>query len=453
MKSQRKVNLDLTTGSVTRKLLSFTMPILATNLLQHLYNAADKAVVGRFAVNGDLALAATGATGTAITLLLNMFVGLSLGANVVCANMRGAGNTKDLRKAMHTSILLALIAGVAAMVLGLCVAVPFLSAMGCPAELMDKAAEYMRIYFVGVPFSLLFNFGSAILRAYGDTKSPMTILSISGLINVVLNLIFVIFFHMDVDGVGWATVISQVVSAVWVLWLLFRDDGEYDLNIRELKLHKRQTMSVIRVGIPCGLNSMVFSIANVTIVSSINSLGAEVVGGYSAASGVSGIVYQVLAAFYSASISFSGQCFGAGKYRRIDELVVRCIVLSALMMAGICAFITLFPGFMLGLFTDNEAYIRNGVPQMLITCWGYILYGVSESFLGCLRGMRKSGMTTLLNAFCICLPRLVWVFAIFPLCREVWFLYLCYPISYVFSSAALGIYYFRARKQLIAETA
>ena len=233
MKSQRKVNLDLTNGSVTRKLLSFTMPILATNLLQHLYNAADKAVVGRFAVNGDLALAATGATGTAITLLLNMFVGLSLGANVVCANMRGAGNTKDLRKAMHTSILLALIAGVAAMVLGLCVAVPFLSAMGCPAELMDKAAEYMRIYFVGVPFSLLFNFGSAILRAYGDTKSPMTILSISGLINVVMNLIFVIFFHMDVDGVGWATVISQVVSAVWVLWLLFRDDGEYDLNIRE----------------------------------------------------------------------------------------------------------------------------------------------------------------------------------------------------------------------------
>lgn len=453
MKPQTKVNLDLTTGSVTKKLMSFAMPILASNMLQHLYNAADKAVVGRFAVNGDLALAATGATGTAITLLLNLFVGLSLGANVVCANMRGAAKPRELRRAMHSSILLAAITGVFAMVLGIFVARPFLVVMGCPENVLDLAVEYMRIYFVGVPFSLLYNFGSAILRAHGDTKRPMNILAISGLVNVALNLVFVICFKMDVDGVGWATVISQVISAVVVLWILFKPDGGFDLDMVELKLHKRELASIARVGIPCGLNGLVFSVANVIIVSSINSLGYETVGGYSASSGVTGIVYQVLAAFYSACISFAGQCYGAGLYKRIDKLVLSSILISSGMMAVLSLVATLFPQFMLGLFTDNEAYIKSGTSQMLITCWGYLLYGASESFLGCLRGMRRSGMPTLLNAAAICVPRLVWVFFFFPLCREVWFLYLCYPISYVFSTTAQGLYYFKVRKQLDASMA
>ena len=452
MKSPKINALDLTTGSVTKKLLSFTMPILASNLLQHLYNAADKAVVGQFAVNGDLALAATGATGTAITLLLNLFVGLSLGANVVCANMRGAAKTKELRKAMHTSILLAAITGVFAMVLGIFVARPFLVAMSCPENVLDLATEYMRIYFVGVPFSLLYNFGAAILRAHGDTKRPMNILAVSGLINVGLNMVFVIFCGMDVDGVGWATVISQLYSASMVLWYLFRDDGGYDLNLREMKLHKRELASVARVGIPCGLNGLVFSIANVIIASSINSLGEVAVGGNSAAGGISGIVYQVLAAFYSGCISFSGQCYGAGKYKRIDKLVASSIIMSGLIMAVLSLIATLFPHALLGLFTKNEAYIQSGAAQMQIVCWSYILYGVSESFLGCLRGMRRSGMPTLLNALFICVPRLIWVFVFFPMCRETWFLHLCYPISYVFSSAAQGLYYLAVRRKLDKES-
>lgn len=451
MKSQTKVNLDLTTGSVTKKLLSFTMPILASNMLQHLYNAADKAVVGHFATNGDLALAATGATGTAITMLLNLFTGLSLGVNVVCANMRGANNKKDLRKAMHTSVLMAAILGVVAMILGFCVTGPFLKLMGCPENLLELATEYMTIYFVGVPFSLLYNFGAAILRAHGDTKRPMNILAFSGIANVALNLMFVICFDMDVDGVGWATVISQVISAAVVLWILFKPDGGYDLDMVELKPHKRELASIARVGIPCGLNGLVFSIANVIIVSSINSLGYVAVGGYSASGGVTGIVYQVLAAFYSACISFAGQCYGAGLHKRIDKLVLNSILISAAIMAVLSLVATIFPQTMLGLFTDNPEYIKSGTSQMLITCWGYILYGVSESFLGCLRGMRRSGMPTLLNAACICVPRLIWVFFFFPLCREIWFLYLCYPISYVFSATAQGLYYLRVRRQLDAE--
>lgn len=448
MKTQKRNVLDLTTGSVTKKLLAFTMPILASNLLQHLYNAADKAVVGRFAANGDMALAATGATGTAITLLLNLFVGLSLGTNVVCANMRGASKPTELRKAMHTSILLAAVLGVFAMVLGILVAEPFLVAMSCPEDVLELATLYMRIYFVGVPFSLLYNFGAAILRAHGDTKRPMNILAVSGLVNVLLNLVFVLFCGMDVDGVGWATVISQVVSAVVVLWILFKPDGGYDLNLRELKFHRQEISSVARVGIPCGINGLVFSVANVIIQSSINSLGPVAVGGGSASSGVAGIVYQVLAAFYSGCISFAGQCYGAGMYKRIDKLVVTSILWSAGIMAVLSAIATLFPGLLLGLFTDNEEFIRSGTPQMLIASWAYILYGVSESFLGCLRGMRRSGMPTLLNALFICVPRLIWVFAVFPLCRTVWFLYLCYPISYVFSATAQGVYYYKVRKKL-----
>ena len=451
MKTQNRNVLDLTTGSVTKKLLTFTMPILASNLLQHLYNAADKAVVGRFAANGDMALAATGATGTAITLLLNLFVGLSLGTNVVCANMRGAAKPTELRKAMHTSILLAAILGVFAMVLGIVVAEPFLIAMSCPEDVLELATLYMRIYFVGVPFSLLYNFGAAILRAHGDTKRPMNILAVSGLVNVALNLVFVLFCGMDVDGVGWATVISQVVSAVVVLGILFKPDGGYDLNLRELKFHKREVVSVARVGIPCGINGLVFSVANVIIQSSINSLGPVAVGGGSASSGVAGIVYQVLAAFYSGCISFAGQCYGAGMYKRIDKLVLTSILWSAGIMAVLSTVATLFPKLLLGLFTSNEDFIRSGTPQMLIASWGYILYGVSESFLGCLRGMRRSGMPTLLNAAFICLPRLIWVFAVFPFCRTVWFLYLCYPISYVFSATAQGLYYYNVRKKLGAD--
>ena len=388
MKTQKRNLLDLTTGSVTKKLLAFTMPILASNLLQHLYNAADKAVVGRFAANGDMALAATGATGTAITLLLNLFVGLSLGTNVVCANMRGASKPAELRRAMHTSILLAAVLGVFAMVLGICVAEPFLIAMSCPADVLELATLYMRIYFVGVPFSLLYNFGAAILRAHGDTKRPMNILAVSGLVNVALNLVFVLCFSMDVDGVGWATVISQVVSAVVVLWILFKPDGGYDLDLVELKFHKREIKSIARVGIPCGLNGMVFSVANVIIQSSINSLGPVAVGGGAASGGVAGIVYQVLAAFYSGCISFAGQCYGAGMYKRIDKLVATSIAWSAGMMAVLSLIATLFPGLLLGLFTDNGDFIRSGTPQMLIASWSYVLYGASECFLGCLRGGR-----------------------------------------------------------------
>lgn len=448
MQPRTKHTMDLATGSVSAKLLTFTMPILASNLLQHLYNAADRAVVGKFAANGDMALAAVGSTGSAITLLLNLVVGLSLGVNVVCSNMRGAANKKDLRKAMHSAILLAGVTGVAMMILGLSVAEPFLLLMGCPDTVMEGAVLYMRIYFLGVPFQLLYNFGSAILRAHGDTKRPMNILAISGLLNVALNLVFVIGCHMDVDGVAWATVASQVISSLVVLWILFKPDGGFDLNLSELRFHAHELKLIARVGIPSGLNGMVFSVANVIIQSSVNSLGDVVMAGNAAASGYTGLIYQVIAAFYSANISFAGQCYGAKKYKRIDKLVGRSILLCTGMIAAMSALSTAFPYFFMGLFTNNRAAMESGIGPLLICSWGYIIPGISEVVMGALRGMRRSGMPTLLNAFGACVPRLIWVFFVFPLHRTVTFLYLCYPISWTISAVLQVLYFLKIRRKL-----
>ena len=444
----QKHTMDLTTGPVTARLMAFTLPILASNLLQHLYNAADRAVVGKFAANGDIALAAVGSTGSAIMLLVNLVMGLALGANVVCANMRGAGNQKDLRKAMHTSVLLAIVAGIAAMVVGILAAEPFLLLMGSPKTVIKAATLYTRIYFVGVPFQLLYNFGASILRAHGDTKRPMTILAVSGLANVALNLVFVIGFHMDVDGVAWATAISQVIAAAVVLWILFKPAGGYDLNVSELRFHKQELLAVIRVGVPSGLNGSVFSISNVIIQTSINSLGPVVMAGNTAAASYTGLVYQVLNAFYTACISFGGQCYGAKKYKRIDKLVGQSILLSCSMVTALSVLSTVFPHFILGLFTNSRAAMDAALGPLLITSWGYVIYSVSEMFLGALRGMRRSGMPTLLNAVAICVPRLAWVFLAFPHCRTIGFLYLCYPISYFTSVIAQGSYYFIVRRKL-----
>ena len=449
MKNRKSNSLDLTTGSVWGKYLSFVLPILASNLLQNLYNAADKAVVGQYA--GDHALAAVGSTGSAINLLICLFTGLAIGANVVCANMRGARNMRDLRRAMHTAILLAAITGVAVAVIGMSVTRPFLQLMSSPPEVIDLATVYMRIYFVGVPFSLLYNYGAGILRAYGDTKRPMIILALSGLVNVGFNLVFVIFCGMDVDGVAWATVISQMVAAVVVLWILFKPDGGYDLNIRELKIHKRELITIVKVGLPCGFNGMVFSFSNVIIQSSVNSLGDLVVAGNVAADSVTALIYQVIASCYSANVSFSGQCFGARNYKRIDRMLVVSVSVSVGIIALLALLGTLFPNVLMGLFTSSEAVMQSGYSKLMIVSWGYLIYCLSENFMGALRGMRRSTVPTLINVLGVCLPRILWVAFAFPLNRTVGFLYLCYPISWVLSSLCQGLYFFHVRRLIKKE--
>ena len=441
--------MDLTKGNVTGKMFRFALPLLMTYLLQHFYTIADRVVVGRFAQEGEAALAAIGATSSAIHMFMSLFLGLSVGANILCANLRGAQKHKELSQAMHTAILLAAICGTGIAVFGILFAKPLLRFMGTPSDVLDKGALYMSLYLAGAPVSLVYNFCAGILRAHGDTKRPMYILSLCGLVNVGLNLVFVIVFKRDVDGVAIATVISQLCSAIAALFILFSPKGEYKLQFSKLRIHKQYFSAILKTGIPCGLNSMVFSFSNVILQSSLNSFNSMVIiAGKTAAMDISTIIYQVIGAFYSACVSFAGQCYGARVYKRIDQLFIRSTLLVWGILIPLVTICTIFPRPLLSLFNDNPEVVEAGIGVLLINSWGYLIYTVSEMALGCLRGMRKSTGPTVMNLLAICLPRIIWVILFFPMNRTVEFLYLCYPISWLISAVLQTLYYIHSRKKM-----
>lgn len=438
MKSRN--TMDLTTGSVTRKLIAFMLPLLASNLLQYFYNAADKAVVGQFA--GRIALAAVGSTNSATTMMLNLLVGLSAGASIINANLLGARKQDELRRSMHTSIVVSGICGLFIGVFGIVACKPLLRLMSCPDSVIDSAALYMRIYFCGVPASMLYNFGAGILRTHGDTKRPMFILAISGLVNVVLNLLFVIVFKMDVDGVAYATIISQYISSAWVLYILFAPKGDYRLRIKELKLHKQEAAAIVKVGLPCGVNGLVFSVSNVIVQSTINGFGDVVIAGSVASDSVTGFLYQILAAFYTSCVTYAGQCYGAKKMKRINKLFLSAAGISSSIMVILAIVASFTPKTLLGIFNSEPDVVAAGAQKMMIMCWSYVLYAVSEVLLGCLRGMRKGTIPTTINIAGICMTRVLWILFVFPMnSANILFLYLCYPLSYVISVSAMVIYY------------
>lgn len=441
-----KYTMDLTSGSVTKKLIIFTLPILASNLLQQFYNAADTVVVGKFA--SDTALAAVGSTGSLISLLLSLFIGLAAGTNVACANHYGARNRDALQRSMHTSIVLGAICGVALAMVGFILARPLQVMMGSPDNVIDQATLYVRIYFCGVPASMIYNFAASILRAHGDTKRPMIILAISGVVNVLLNLVFVILLHMDVAGVAWATIISQYLSMAAALYLLFDPKGECAMNVRKLRLDAESVKEIVAVGVPSGINGTVFSLSNVILQSTINSFGDIIMAGNAASGSITGFVYLITASFSTACISFAGQCRGAKKYDRIDKLLVSSMLGGMLGVAIASVFVTIFPRTLLGLYTNNPEVLESGVGKLLLISWGYIIYCVGETAAGCMRGMGYSSMPTILNICGVCIPRLLWVFCIFPLHPTFFFLNICYPVSWVISGALQMWYYFRCRKKL-----
>ncbi len=444
MKSRH--TMDLTNGSLVKKLLIFVFPILVSNLLQHLYNAADNIVVGQYA--GKVALAAVGSTSSATVLILNLLNGLAVGANVVCANYRGAQKQAELARCMHTAVLLSAVGGVLFGVFGFAVSRPLLQIMSCPENVIDQATLYMRIYCLGVPASMVYNFGAALLRAHGDTKRPMIILSLTGVVNVCLNLFFVLVFHMGVAGVAVATIVAQVISAILVLRILFSPDDVFQMRFRELRFHKEELWRLIKVGIPCGMNGLVFSISNVILQSSVNVLGDTVMAANAASNSLTNFIYLVLNSFYSACVSFTGQCFGAKEYRRIDQLLVRSIAICVLAVSLMAAVMTLFPRQLIGLYNTEPDVIDASIAKLMIVSWAYVLYVFSELTLGCLRGMGKSLVPMILNAFGICMPRLLWVWFFASPNSSLGELYLCYPISYVFSAAFLVSYFFLCRRKL-----
>lgn len=444
-----KYTMDLTKGNVTKQLFTFAIPVILSNLLQHCYNIADKAVVGQFAQNGAQALAAIGATGSITALVLNMCTGLALGANVRCSNMRGARDMNNLRKSMHTAVLLSILMGVVLSVIGLLITKPILHLLGTPEEIFDLAELYLRIYFAGLLFTSIYNFCANVLRANGDTKRPMLILTVSGIVNVALNLILVVFCDMSVAGVAIATVISKVVSAVWELCILFDPKGEYKLSLKELRIHPKSLSVIVRVGVPSGINGMLFSLSNLTVQSSVNSFNdTAIIAGKAAATDVGNLLYQIINGFYTASLSFSGQCYGARDYKRIDSLVIRAGISSSAMVAIGAALCTAFPRQVIGIFNSSPEVAAAGTSVLYILCWGYVLFAVSEMFMGCSRGMGNAMGTMIMNIVGICLPRLIWVWWIFPLNRTIVWLYLCFPISWTVSSIMQGSYYIYLRRKL-----
>lgn len=441
--------LDLTKGSVTKKLISFAIPILLSSLLQHLYTIADRVVVGNFAADGATALAAVGATNSATNLLLNLFVGISLGANIVCSNLRGANRQEKLRKCMHSAVVLSAIFGVVLMVIGLALAKKILTWMATPADVLPAATTYMRIFFMGMPGSLVYNFGAAILRAHGDSKRSMYILGVTGLVNVALNLVLVIGLHLDVAGVAIATITAQYLSAGAVMWILFSPKQEYKLRLKELRLHKDLVGKMVAIGVPCGINGILQCLSNVIIQSSVNSFGKFVIAGNTAATDINNFAYLVNSAFSSACVSFAGQCCGARQYKRLDKLVVCSATWNSLIVMLIATVSTIFPRQLLGIFNSDPAVVDAGIFKLILLSWTCVFFGISDSMVGCIRGMGKSLSPTVLNIICLCGIRLLWVLFVVPYCpHDPRYLYLCFPVSWVIAAILQTCNFIYCRKQL-----
>ena len=445
----KRNTLDMTEGPIVKKLLLFAMPILLSALLQRLYSIADSIVVGNFATNGTAAQAAIGATAAAINMLLNLFMGLSIGANVVCANLRGAKDYVRLRKGMHTAVTLSAILGICVMVLGLLVAKPLLVLVNTPKGIQSSAHLYMCIIFCGQPASMVYNFCAAIMRAHGDTKRSMYILAVTGLVNVALNLVLVICFHLDVAGVAIATVVAHYLSAAAALWLLFNPKGEYKLRLRELAPDKHLLWKIFAVGMPCGINGILQCLSNVILQSAVNSFGKYVIAGNTAATDINNFTYLVNGAFCAACVSFAGQCVGAKEYKRLDKLVVSAAIWNSVFVIAIAAVVTIFPRQLLGIFNSDPRVVDAGMFKLILLSWTAMIYGIGDTLVGCIRGMGKSLSPTVLNIICLCGIRFVWVLFIFPLCpNDPRYLYLCFPISWVIATAVQACNFVYYRKKL-----
>lgn len=438
-------SMDLTKGPVLKKLLQFTIPIVLSSLLQQFYNAADTIVVGQFADTEDLA--AVGSTGSVTGLLLNLFMGLGTGVNIVCSNLYGGRKKEELSRCMHTSVLLALVAGVCLSGVGFVFAEPLLRLMNSPENVIERASLYMKICFLGVPASFLYNFCAAILRAHGDTKRPMLILIVTGLINVILNLVLVISFQMGVAGVAIATITAQYLSMLAVIWILFSSKGEFRMKIRKLRFYWAEFSRILAVGLPCGLSSILTNLFNVFFQSNINTFGDTFMAATTSFNSILSFVYLIFNAFCSACVSFAGQNYGAKQYARIDKLFLCSALSASVTVAALALIITLIPRTLLGFYTDDDAVIQIAIPLLLMQSWGALSCCIGESASGCLRGMGKTAVTTTAGVLCTTATRLIWLFLIFPLHQTTVMLYACYPLSYFLNAVLHVSLYLKYRKE------
>lgn len=428
--------MDLTSGAILPKMLRFSLPIMASGVLQLLFNAADIIVVGRFA--GDNSMGAVGSTSALINLFTNLFIGLSVGVNVIAARSHGANSRDDMQDIVHTSILLSLICGAALAVIGAVFAPEMLKVMDTTEAQLPLAITYLRIYFLGMPAMMVYNFGGAVLRAVGDTKRPLYFLITAGVINVLLNLLFVIALQMDVAGVATATVISQCVSAVLIVVCLVKESGAIHLDFRKLRLHGLVMRAVARVGLPAGFQGMIFSLSNVVIQSSVNLFGETVVSGNSAAMSVEGFIYMAMNTFYQAAISFTGQNIGAKKYRRIPRILLcsqGCVIVTGLVL-GWSAY--LFGGPLLSIYSNSAEVVAAGMVRIGIITTTYVLCGCMDVMVGMMRGVGYSIMPMIVSLIGACGLRILWVATVFriPEYHRITTVYISYPITWAVTFVA-----------------
>ena len=436
----RRHEMDMTEGPLLPKILAFSGPLILTGILQLLYNAADVIVVGNYA-DGHAPLAAVSSTGSLINLLVNIFMGLSVGASVVIARNYGARDIIAMRKAEHTAMTLALIMGIGVGAFGFLMARPLLQLMGSPEDVIDGATLYVKIYFLGMPANMLYNFGAAVLRAVGDTRRPMYYLMIAGLVNVLLNLVLVIVFHLDVAGVAIATVASQVISMVLVLLCLLRTRGPIQLSVHECRVDRKSALAIVRIGLPAGLQGSLFSISNVLIQSSINSFGSVVMAGNGVASNIEGFVYTAMNAQHQADMTFASQNYGAGKMDRVRKTLWCCLGTVTVIGLVMGLTIRLFGSALMGLYNSDTAVIAAGLVRMDIILPTYFLCGLMDVMVGQMRGIGYSVMPMIVSLTGACLLRIVWILTIFAAQPTQTVLYLSYPISWFVTFAAHFICY------------
>ena len=443
--ARHKYEIDMCTGSLPEKILLFSLPLMATGMLQLLFNAADIIVVGRYV--GSHALAAVGSNGSIINLIVNLFMGISIGGSAVIAQHYGAGQYEDVSEATHTCMLVGLISGFVVMFIGVCFTPAILRLMDTPEDVLPLAVLYLRIYFLGMPGSMLYNFGAAVLRGVGDTRRPLLFLFFAGIINVGLNLLLVIQFNLSVAGVGIATVVSQYISAGLVLWCMLKTDGCYHIVPRQLRLHRDKFIRILKIGVPAGLQGAIFSISNVLIQSSINSFGSNVMAGNAAAVNIEGFVFTSCNSVAQASLTFTSQNLGAGLYKRLRGITIWCLVLGVL-LAEITGFIAYgFGTPLLSFYNKDAEVISMGLIRLMLVGTTYGLDAIMDVLADIIRGMGSSVLPMIVTLIGACGFRIVWIYTVFAAHHDLRVLYISYPISWILTSLTHLVCYFIVKRR------
>ncbi|MDO4475713.1 MAG: MATE family efflux transporter [Lachnospiraceae bacterium] len=443
-----RYEIDMVHGPIMPKLFSFFIPLFLSGILQLLFNAIDIIVVGRF--SGSDALAAVGATTSLINMLINLFMGISLGSNVLVARYRAAGDHKALEEVVHTAVTVALASGILMVIVGQLVSRLCLTAMDTPASIIDQSTLYMRIYFCGMPFLMLYNFCASILRGIGDTKRPMIFLIISGICNAVLNLILVIVFKMGVAGVAIATVFAQFISACLVLRILLTTEEAYRIRLKQLRINRRYLIKTLQIGIPAGIQTLIINFSNVLLQSSVNSFGPLAMAGYTAANSIFSFIFMYVDSISQACMNFTSQNYGAHQKKRLDITFRDCVILEIVFGLIIGSLVMFFGKPLLRIYTPDETAIGFGMQILSVTVMMYFICGLMNVVPAAMRGLGSAALPMILTLIGTVGTRIVWIFCFFPHRRTLDYLFWSYPLSWIIAFILQLCFYLRVRRKVYA---